>query len=494
MQSSLKFVRAAVSGAAMGCVRGQLKRFGVVTVAGAFVVAMAVGTCPQGAAQTKAATTTTLAITSGGSAVTSVASGTAVTLTASVKAGTTALTTGRVNFCDATASYCTDIHLLGTAQLTSAGTATLKFRAGIGSHKYNAVFAGTNGDAGSSSSPAALAITGKHATITTIMQGGYPGNYSLTATVTGIVNASEIPAPTGSVSFVDTTVSNSVLGSVALGSGTVELSLSGSLAPMTVPAGLGIATADFNGDGIPDLAIGAANTNTAALSILLGKGDGTFTAVTPNPAVGYYPASVIAADLNGDGIPDLAVGNVDDSTVSILLGKGDGSFTAEPNLSIGSSPQSLVSADFNGDGTPDLAVVGGSSILIFIGKGDGTFESNPATLPDGHFPQGIAAGDLNGDGIVDLVVADNGVSGGLTVFLGNGDGTFKAGNEISATGEGTVSVAIADFNGDGIPDLAVTNYANDDLSVLLGNGTRMESSSTALGTFISQTTTPIGFA
>jgi hypothetical protein len=155
------------------------------------------------------------------------------------------------------------------------------------------------------------------------------------------------------------------------------------------------------------------------LTILLGNGDGTFTAVTPNPVVGYYPFSVIAGDFNGDGIPDLAVGNVMNSTVSILLGKGDGTFTSEPELNTGGGVGSLVTADFNGDGIPDLAVVAGSSVLVFMGKGDGTFGPTPVSLLAGTSPAGIAAGDLNGDGIMDLVVANDAESGSVTEFLGN---------------------------------------------------------------------------
>src|SRR5882724_5121693 len=95
-----------------------------------------------------AATTTTLSVTSGGSAVTTVVSGSVVTLTATVNSGAGAVTTGLVNFCDATATYCTDVHILGTAQLTSAGTATQRFVPGIGSHSYKAVFVGTNSNGG----------------------------------------------------------------------------------------------------------------------------------------------------------------------------------------------------------------------------------------------------------------------------------------------------------------------------------------------------------
>jgi sugar lactone lactonase YvrE len=431
-------------------------------------LALALG--ENGAAQTRTATSTALTVTAGGSAVTSAAAGTMVTLTATVKAGTTALKTGQVNFCDATAKYCTDVHVLGMAQLTSAGTATLKLRPGIGSHTYKAVFLGTNIDAGSSSASSALRTTGKHATVTTIAQNYDPGYYTLTATVAGIIDAPGIAAPTGSVSFVDTSNGNSVLGNATVSSGTLALALSGALTSITVPSGMGIATADFNGDGIPDLAVGAMNDGTAAVSILLGNGDGTFTAVASNPVVGGYPYSVVTGDFNGDGISDLAVGNILDSTVTILLGKGDGTFTASPTLTISSAPQSLAIGDFNGNGIPDLAVVAGSSVLVFLGKGDGTFQQTTETLSAGTFPQGITAGDLNGDGIPDLVVANDANSGSVTIFLGNGDGTFKTGTEISGTGSGTISVAIADFNGDGIPDLAVTNYSDDTVGILLGEG------------------------
>ena len=104
--------------------------------------------------------TTTLAITSNGSDGTVVASGSVVTLTATVIAGSTAVTPGQVKFCDATAANCTDIHLLGTAQLTKAGTATFKLRPGTGSHSYKAVFVGTSQAAASASSTEVLKATG----------------------------------------------------------------------------------------------------------------------------------------------------------------------------------------------------------------------------------------------------------------------------------------------------------------------------------------------
>ena len=181
--------------------------------------------------------------------------GSVVMLTATVTAGSSAVKTGRLNFCDATATYCTDIHLLGTAQLTSAGTAALKLRPGIGSHSYKAVFVGTNSDAASSSSPSALTVTGKYPTTATIAQGGSSGNYTLTATVAGYVNEAGLAAPTGTVSFLDTGNGDSVLGTASLGTGASGLGWLNSQTPPTGGKPSFVVVGDFNGDGIPDLAV-----------------------------------------------------------------------------------------------------------------------------------------------------------------------------------------------------------------------------------------------
>ena len=154
-----------------------------------------------------APTTTTLAITSGGNAVTTVSSGSVITLTASVMAGSAAVTPGQVQFCDATAPHCTDIHRLGITQLTTAGTATFRFVPGIGTHSYKAIFSGTTGDAPSSSNASALTVNGAYPSTTSIEQTGSASNYTLTATVSGHAGFS----PTGAVSFLDTSNANTVL-------------------------------------------------------------------------------------------------------------------------------------------------------------------------------------------------------------------------------------------------------------------------------------------
>ena len=421
---------------------------------------------------TTSGATTTLAVTSGGSTATSVSAGSVVTLTATVKSGSTAVTTGLVTFCDATAAFCTDIHLLGSAQLTSSGTAVFKFRPGIGSYSYKAVFVGTKTYGSGVSAASALKVspaTGSgYPTSTAIVQSGTVGNYTLAATVGGAGPA----APTGTVSFLDSTYGGALLKTAALTPNNSGLNWLSSLAPTGTSDSTAAAVADFNGDGIPDLAVtGYTNYGTSgSVTILLGNGDGTFTTKS-TPAAGIDPISITVADFNGDGIPDLAVVNNNDGSgngsVTILLGNGDGTFTQAANspITVGNYPSSVVVGDFNGDGIPDLAVTNGNnsynpplgSVMILLGNGNGTFTqaaSSPITV--GYDPVSVAVGDFNGDGILDLAVA-NEQSSTVTILLGKGNGTFaQATNSPISTSEPN-SVAVADFNEDGVPDLAVAN-------------------------------------
>ena len=355
--------------------------------------------CVQQAWAAPSTTTTTLAVTSSGIPVTSVASGSVLTLTATVQSSGTAMTIGTVNFCDATATYCTDIHLLGTAQLTSAGTAAIKLRPGIGSHSYKAVFVGTTSKAASISGTATVAVTGLYPTTTTIAQSGSLGTYTLTAKVTGVGSV----APTGTVSFLDTSNGNAVLGTAGLGAGTAAgLSFINSSNPQTGNSPQSIAVGDFNGDGIPDLAVvGISNSVT----VLLGNGDGTFTPTATSPQVTSGQWNIMVGDFNGDGIQDLAVG---DGT--ILLGNGDGTFKTAPRVPAGGS---FAVGDFNGDGILDLV---GAKGTVLLGNGDGTFRtalSIPASGSD------IVVGDFNGDGKLDLALT-NPSGSSLSVLMGNG--------------------------------------------------------------------------
>jgi hypothetical protein len=412
----------------------------------------------------EAITSTTLTVTSAGAPVASMASGSAVTLTAAVSAGSTPLTAGQIRFCDAAAVYCEDAHLLGTAQLTSAGTAVLKFIPGMGSHSYKAVFAGAQSNGGSSSNPAALTVTAAIASTTTIAQSGASGNYTLTATVM----AQGLLSPTGNISFQDTSSGNAPVGTAALGQGKTALSWLASSSAATGSSPYAIATGDFNGDGIPDLA--AANYSGNTVTILLGKGDGTFTATAVSPPTGSYPGSVAVADFNGDGIPDLAVANENSNTMTILLGGGDGTFTQSASPSTGNEPDSIAVGDFNGDGIPDMAVANeySNNVTILLGNGDGTFTQS-ASPAVGSYPRSVATGDFNGDGIPDLAVASE-LNTSIAILLGNGDGTFTASPTSPLAGSDPSSIVIGDFNEDGIKDLAVANESSDTVTILLGNG------------------------
>jgi hypothetical protein len=429
--------------------------------------------------------TTTLTERSGGIAVTTVTSGSVLTLQATVSAAGAPVTPGQVAFCDASATYCSDIHLLGIAQLTSNGTATLKFVPGIGSHHYKAVFlgrfGGTSSIAGSTSTVAALTVTGSFLTSTSITSSGNAGSYSLTATVTAIVNSSASTSPAGSVSFLDTTNNNYSLMTTAMVPGAFSLNFLNSSNPPTVSEPNVVAAADFNGDGRPDIAVSNSNSGGTLLSVLLGNGDGTFTATTASPTVGLYPDSIVVADFNADGIPDLALTSVDQNLVTILLGNGDGTFKSSPNLNTLSTPQSVATGDFNGDGIADLAVVNANSVLVFLGNGDGTFTVSPTSSPTGMSPVTVAAADFNGDGIPDLAVVNScGPSypcdndhGTVTILIGKGDGTFTTAAASPEAGPSTVGLVVADFNGDGKLDLAVSNYGNDSIgaaTIFLGNG------------------------
>jgi hypothetical protein len=227
-----------------------------------------------------------------------------------------------------------------------------------------------------------------------------------------------------------------------------------------------IAVGDFNRDGILDLAVASGCCPGAGVSILLGRGDGTFLPGVVY-ATGEQPLSVVAADFNHDGNLDLAVANSLSTYLTILLGNGDGTFRAGPSPAVPAYENFVTVGDFNGDGKLDLVAVSYSNpckcISVLFGNGDGTFQSAVNTNPPFDV-ESIGVGDFNRDGILDLVAAGN---WSINVLLGNGDGTFQYGASYPC-GESPAQIAVADFNRDHKLDLAIAEAAG--LNVLLGNG------------------------
>ena len=232
-----------------------------------------------------------------------------------------------------------------------------------------------------------------------------------------------------------------------------------------------VAVGDFNGDGIADIVVANETDNT--VSILLGNGDGGFMPAGSPVAVGTGPFGVAVGDFNADGHADLAVANTDSNTVSILLGNGSGGFTPSPPVAVGTTPYFVAVGDFNGDGIADLAVTNFSSnnVSILLGDGTGGFAQAPGSpVAAGTRPYDVAVGDFNGDGIADLAVTNQATSN-VTILLGNGAGGFaQAPGSPVAAGSFPGPLTVQDFNGDGIADLAVVNITSDNVSILLGNG------------------------
>lgn len=211
--------------------------------------------------------------------------------------------------------------------------------------------------------------------------------------------------------------------------------------------------ADFNGDGFLDVVTANGFSYTGAgVSLLLGKANGAFQSATTLVAAGN-PSWIVAGDFNNDGRLDIAIANEPDPnfpppvggpsvlSVSLLLGNGDGTFQA-PIDTTTLGARFMASGDFNGDGKLDLAITGTvAPVQILLGNGDGTFSVSTAAV-NGESTL-IFVGDFNKDGKQDLL------TGGWQM-LGNGDGTFTFGQSLPNSG----LVAVADFDGDGIPDLA----------------------------------------
>jgi hypothetical protein len=267
---------------------------------------------------------------------------------------------------------------------------------------------------------------------------------------------------------------NAILVALGNGDGTFQAPVSSSVYDQPT----GMAVGDFNQDGIPDLAV----TVNGQLAIMLGNGDGTFVNQFTY-AAGVGPDFVSAGDFNEDGILDLAVagagGNASNSTINIFLGNGDGSFTPGQVSPGGLPPEYIPIADLNGDGHLDMFATNDLyGYTVLLGKGDGTFTATTFTKPAGSFEDygPVVLGDFNGDGIPDAVVDDT--EENLLVLLGKGDGTFTQQPPIAAPSAALRQMRSADLNGDGKLDLVVAigswgkvgEGGPNELGLFYGNG------------------------
>ena len=269
------------------------------------------------------------------------------------------------------------------------------------------------------------------------------------------------------------------------------------LYPTGSPESFWVVSGDFNGDGKLDLAVANVcsdgNCTQGGVAILLGNGDGTFQVPTVYGSGAPFALTLVTGDFNGDGKLDVAVMNQDEPpSVGILLGNGDG--TLQPavltNTSAGvSSNYSIAAGDFNGDGKTDLAVLSLSTdqstglTTSYLSKGDGTLTQEGASFSSGGTASpgrgfngmSLAVADVNSDGKLDLVAADscqilnsNCSAGTLSVFIGNGDGTFQTGPSQIVPDGTFLSLALEDINGDGILDAIAMNLTG--VAVFPGKG------------------------
>lgn len=232
----------------------------------------------------------------------------------------------------------------------------------------------------------------------------------------------------------------------------------------TGEAPYGICAADLDGDGNPDLV--AANRSGNTVTVLKNEGGGSFVN-TSSPEVGLLPTDVRAADFDRDGDLDLVASNILTTNVSVLLNKGDGSFLPKADYPVSDAGNAVCPVDLNGDGFPDLAVAGPFGVDLLINDGDGTFHPG-GQIGSGTSRNYVNAADFDGDGDADLVTTDL-FDSRISVFLNNGDATFPDAVVYTIPDWGD-QVDPADLDNDGDIDLAVSLNFTGQLTVLLNDG------------------------
>jgi hypothetical protein len=266
---------------------------------------------------------------------------------------------------------------------------------------------------------------------------------------------------------LDAVTANNFSNTISVLLGTGNARLQAKLDTATGVAPTSVAVGDFNSDGKLDVVVTNSSSSANTISVLLGKGDGTFQAKTDYPT-GSIPYWVAVGDLNNDSKLDLVIANNGGSSVSVLLGKGDGTFQAKTDFVTGSSPAFVALGDVNNDGRLDVMVVnnGNNSASVLLGNGDGTLQTR-VNYTTGNQPLSVSLGDLNNDSKLDLVIA-NDTANSVSLLLGNGDGTFQTKTDF-LVGNSPVAT-LGDVDGDKNLDVVTANALGNNISVLLGNG------------------------
>jgi hypothetical protein len=242
----------------------------------------------------------------------------------------------------------------------------------------------------------------------------------------------------------------------------------GSNATITVGNGVGLVlAADMNGDGKPDLVCNGSLGTQGAITVLTNDGTGSFP-LGNSQLQSALVGGMVVADINGDGRPDVITANFNANTLSVYTNSANGiGFNA--SISAPGNPISVVVADVNGDGKPDLISANytagaASSVTLWTNNGSGGFVFS-ANFAGGLNPRRVTVADLNGDGKPDLIVA-NALIHQLTLLTNNGSGVFGAYTSAGVDLGGAGDVVMADLNGDGRPDLISANSTNNTLTVV----------------------------
>lgn len=246
-----------------------------------------------------------------------------------------------------------------------------------------------------------------------------------------------------------------------------------------------IASADFNGDTFPDLAVVLGEANQ--VSIRLNDGHGGFPAIGADSpqeinidlgADGGGPVSMVVGQFNGAGTPlDIAVANNFSGNVTVLLDFDGADFVSKVSIPVGDEPLDIAAAAFSGDSDHlDLVIVNkaDSTVQVLQNDGSGVFTAQPAIPSGGTTPVSLVTGQFDDDGITDVAVLHidpvaGTTSGNVRVLTGSSDGTLSLTSDRFEVGAGPVEMIVGDFNNDSQPDLAVANFASNSVSVLTGN-------------------------